>query len=137
MPNTNERSLDSLFKAYKIGGLPLVLVCAGLLTLSAGTIVDGWTDFAPNLDPALILLAGVVVMLTGAAIGVIEAVLGQRLQLAVTGCLQAIIGGAGDASTDGSNYKTAIESGLEKFPEAIRVLTEYSTAGANKNAGNG
>lgn len=137
MPNTNERSLDSIFKAYKIGGLPLVLVCAGLLTLSAGTIADGWTDFAPNLDPAFVLLAGVVVMLTGAAIGIIEAVLRHRLQLAVTGCLQAIIGGAGNASSDGPNYKVAIEGGLEKFPEAIRVLMEYSTAGAHKNAGNG
>ncbi len=123
----SESALDTVLKAYKIGNFPLALLICGLLIVGIGSplsSVDSVTEILDGVDPLIIFLAGVSMMAISAIIWAIQTHYRQRLLLELTGCLQALIEGAGAAAKEGAGYDAALKTSLEKFKDVVKTFAD-------------
>jgi len=116
---SSKKAIEILFEAYKYGGFPFFLSIAGLIILSGGTLADSWLNIVPDVDPLYVLIAGILVLLSGAFSWAFQAWLRFRVQAEIAGCLSRLIEGAGVAAPDGANYKVALEESLKMFPQVV------------------
>ncbi len=119
-----ETTVDILFKAYKLGGIPLYIVTLGTLCL-LGTIGIPFVSgaVASTIDPYTTLIVGVFLVLLGTVIWVISFIQHARQQAELTQILRSLIQGAARVSADGSNYQVALDKALETFPKVCQTLS--------------
>ena len=113
--------LEVLFRAYEIGGFPLVLLVLGAIVICSG-VGDSFFKLVPGASPVELLFSGIVLVVLGVVVWSIRAFLKNRTQVAVITLMRELLNGATKCSQTGGDFQSALRDLPSHFGQILSAL---------------
>jgi len=131
--NKKKSPIESIFDAYKIGGFPLSLLLLGSICILAGIGLpnSGLVNKDVFASSVALWLGGAIV-LSSAFVWSVSHLQRTKFQIEVLKFIGNISSEAAKISTDGANFKVAMENITSELPKLIQAFGTVSDNSNNK-----